>query len=76
MFVFALMLPFVVTEGVAADYKRRVHELLMATPLPGWAYVWGVGVLCAMTLRAQGTQPVSGQKSAVSDTAGLRSSTG
>jgi ABC-type transport system involved in multi-copper enzyme maturation permease subunit len=49
MFVFALMLPFVVTEGVAADYKRRVHELLMAAPLPGWAYVWG-RFLAAATL--------------------------
>jgi len=41
MFVFALILPFVVAEGVAADYRRRLHELLMATPIPGWAYVWG-----------------------------------
>ena len=41
MLVFAFMLPFVVTEGVARDYKKRVHEMLMATPLPTSAYVWG-----------------------------------
>jgi ABC-type transport system involved in multi-copper enzyme maturation permease subunit len=41
MLVFAFILPFVVTEGVARDYKKRIHEVLMATPLPTPAYVWG-----------------------------------
>jgi len=41
MLVFAFILPFVVTEGVARDYKNRSHEMLMATPLPTSAYVWG-----------------------------------
>jgi ABC-type transport system involved in multi-copper enzyme maturation permease subunit len=41
MFVFALMLPFLVTEGVAADHRRRIHEVLMTTSLPSWAYIWG-----------------------------------
>jgi O-antigen ligase len=65
--------------GVAVVVQNVVSSLFNSSLFDfaeGWAYVWGVGVLCAMTLRAQGTQPVSGQKSAVSDTAGLRSSTG
>jgi ABC-type transport system involved in multi-copper enzyme maturation permease subunit len=41
MLVFAFILPFVVTEGVARDYKQRIHEVLMATPLSTAAYVWG-----------------------------------
>lgn len=36
-----LMLPFINADGVARDWKRRTHELLLTTPLPGWAYVWG-----------------------------------
>jgi ABC-type transport system involved in multi-copper enzyme maturation permease subunit len=39
--VLLLLLPFVMTDGVTRDRSRRTHELLMATPLPGWAYVWG-----------------------------------
>ena len=41
MFVFAFMLPFVVTEGIARDYKKRMHEVIMATSLSTPAYVWG-----------------------------------
>ncbi len=41
MFVFAFILPFVVTEGVARDLRLRTHEVLMTTPLPNWAYVGG-----------------------------------
>lgn len=36
-----LVLPFVAADGVTRDLTRRTHELLMVTPLPGWAYVWG-----------------------------------
>jgi len=49
MLVFAFMLPFVVTEGVAGDYRQRIHEVLMATSLPTPAYVWG-RFLAALTL--------------------------
>jgi ABC-type transport system involved in multi-copper enzyme maturation permease subunit len=38
---FGMFLPFVVTEAVARDAKQRTHELLMATPIPTWAFVWG-----------------------------------
>lgn len=41
LLLLALLLPFVNADGVARDWKRRTHELLMTTPLPGWAYVWG-----------------------------------
>jgi ABC-type transport system involved in multi-copper enzyme maturation permease subunit len=41
LLIFGLFVPFVTTEGVARDLKRRTHELLMATPLPTWAYVSG-----------------------------------
>ncbi len=37
----ALFTPFLSTDGVARDLKRRTHELLMTTALPSWAYVWG-----------------------------------
>ena len=36
-----LFLPFVNTDGVSRDLQRGTHELLMTTPLPNWAYVWG-----------------------------------
>ena len=36
-----LFVPFVATDGVAHDLKRRTHELLMSSPLPTWAYVSG-----------------------------------
>lgn len=36
-----MFLPFVVTGAISRDHKRRVHELLMATPVPTWAFVWG-----------------------------------
>ena len=39
--VLALLLPFVTADGVTRDLNRRTHELLMTTPLPTWAYVWG-----------------------------------
>jgi ABC-type transport system involved in multi-copper enzyme maturation permease subunit len=38
---FGMFLPFVVTEAVARDFKQRTHELLMATSIPTWAFVWG-----------------------------------
>jgi ABC-type transport system involved in multi-copper enzyme maturation permease subunit len=36
-----LFLPFVNADGVTRDLQRGTHELLMTTPLPTWAYVWG-----------------------------------
>jgi ABC-type transport system involved in multi-copper enzyme maturation permease subunit len=39
--LFGLFLPFVVSDGVARDLRRRTHELLMTTAVPTWAYVWG-----------------------------------
>jgi ABC-type transport system involved in multi-copper enzyme maturation permease subunit len=39
--VLMLLLPFVNADGVTRDLQRRTHELLMTTPLPSWAYVWG-----------------------------------
>ncbi|HEX9412488.1 MAG TPA: ABC transporter permease [Ktedonobacterales bacterium] len=38
---FGLLFPFMCTDGVARDLRRRTHELMMTTPLPSWAYVWG-----------------------------------
>jgi O-antigen ligase len=65
--------------GVAVVVQNVVSSLFNSSLFDfaeGWAYVWGVGVLCGMTLRAQGPQPLSGQKSAVSDPAGLMSCSG
>ena len=39
--VLVLFLPFITVDGVTRDLQRRTHELLMTTPLPTWAYVWG-----------------------------------
>jgi hypothetical protein len=43
--------PFLNTDGVTRDLKRRTHELLMTTQLPTWAYIWGrylAGVLLSL----------------------------
>jgi ABC-type transport system involved in multi-copper enzyme maturation permease subunit len=51
----AVLLSFVNAEGVTRDLTRRTHELLMATALPNWAYIWGrylVGLLMSLGLAA------------------------
>ena len=48
-----LFLPFVNTDGVSRDLQRGTHELLMTTPLPTWAYVWGrylIGLMMSLGL--------------------------
>ena len=53
LLLLGLLLPFVNADGVSRDLSRRTHELLMTTPLPNWAYVWGrylVGVLMSLGL--------------------------
>jgi ABC-type transport system involved in multi-copper enzyme maturation permease subunit len=48
-----LFLPFVNADGVTRDLSRRTHELLMTTPLPTWAYVWGrylIGLMMSLGL--------------------------
>jgi ABC-type transport system involved in multi-copper enzyme maturation permease subunit len=41
IFPLVLVVVFLVSDGVARDWHRRTHELVMATALPTWAYVWG-----------------------------------
>ncbi|HZU71067.1 MAG TPA: hypothetical protein VFA09_27575 [Ktedonobacteraceae bacterium] len=57
--VMALFIPFLCTDAVARDLKRRTHELLMTTAIPSWAYVGGrylvsllmsLGLACVMLL--------------------------
>ena len=53
LLMLCLVLPFVNADGVSRDLSRRTHELLMTTPLPSWAYVWGrylVGLLMSLGL--------------------------
>lgn len=38
---FGVMVPFVTADAVARDQRRRVHEILMATPVSNLAYVMG-----------------------------------
>jgi hypothetical protein len=38
---FGLFLPFVSTDGVSLDMRRRTHELLMTTAPSSRAYIWG-----------------------------------
>lgn len=51
--VIALFIPFLCTDAVARDLKRRTHELLMTTAIPSWAYVCGrylVSLLLSLSL--------------------------
>lgn len=57
--ILALFIPFLCTDAVVRDLKRRTHELLMTTAIPSWAYVCGrylvsllmsLGLACLMFL--------------------------
>ncbi len=53
LLLLAILLPFVTADGVTRDLNRHTHELLMATALPTWAYVWGrylTGLLMSLGL--------------------------
>jgi ABC-type transport system involved in multi-copper enzyme maturation permease subunit len=53
LLLLGMLLPFVNADGVSRDRSRRTHELLLATALPTWAYVWGrylVGLLISLAL--------------------------
>ncbi len=53
LLLLCLILPFVNADGVSRDLSRRTHELLMTTPVPTWAYVWGrylAGLLMSLGL--------------------------
>jgi ABC-type transport system involved in multi-copper enzyme maturation permease subunit len=53
LLLLGLLLPFVNADRVSRDLSRRTHELLMTTPLPTWAYVWGrylTGLLMSLGL--------------------------
>ncbi len=41
LFPLVLVVIFLVADGAARDWHRRTHELVMATALPTWAYIWG-----------------------------------
>ncbi|BCL79156.1 hypothetical protein ccbrp13_16210 [Ktedonobacteria bacterium brp13] len=41
LMLLGMLLPFVNADGATRDLSRRTYELLMATALPTWAYVWG-----------------------------------
>jgi ABC-type transport system involved in multi-copper enzyme maturation permease subunit len=41
LFPLVLVVVFLAADGVARDWQRRTHELVMAAALPTWAYVWG-----------------------------------
>ncbi len=48
-----LFLPFINGDGATRDLQRHTHELLMTTPLPTWAYVWGrylIGLMMSLGL--------------------------
>ena len=53
----AVTTPFLVADLVTRDRKLRVHELVMTTAIPTWAYVWGrylagLGVCLALAVLA------------------------
>lgn len=41
LLLYGMFLPFIAADGVARDYRQRVHELIMTTAMPSWAYVGG-----------------------------------
>jgi hypothetical protein len=36
-----VFIPFLCTDAVARDWTRGTRDLILSTPLPTWAYVWG-----------------------------------
>ncbi len=53
LMLLGILLPFVNADGVTRDLHRRTHELLLATALPIWAYVWGrylIGLVMSLGL--------------------------
>jgi ABC-type transport system involved in multi-copper enzyme maturation permease subunit len=53
LMLLGMLLPFVNADGATRDLTRRTYELLMATALPTWAYVWGrylAGLLMSLGL--------------------------
>lgn len=54
-FILGILIPLLFSGSVARDYRRRTQELLMTTPLPGWAYIWGrylAGLLLGLVVAA------------------------
>ncbi|HEX9991275.1 MAG TPA: ABC transporter permease subunit [Chloroflexia bacterium] len=41
LLILGVILPFLAAELVSRDLRRRTHEIIMSTPIPTWAYVWG-----------------------------------
>ena len=53
LMLLGMLLPFVNADGATRDLSRRTYELLMATALPTWAYVWGrylAGLMMSLAL--------------------------
>jgi ABC-type transport system involved in multi-copper enzyme maturation permease subunit len=53
LLLLGMFLPFINADSVTRDRSQRTHELILATVLPTWAYVWGrylVGLLISLTL--------------------------
>jgi ABC-type transport system involved in multi-copper enzyme maturation permease subunit len=51
----AVTTPFLVANLVTRDRKLRVHELVMTTSIPTWAYIWGrylAGISVCLVLAA------------------------
>src|SRR5258706_14941388 len=48
LMLLGMLLPFVNADGVTRDLSRHTHELLLATALPTWAYVWGRYLICLL----------------------------
>jgi ABC-type transport system involved in multi-copper enzyme maturation permease subunit len=41
LWLLLMLVPIIVADAVVRDYKQRLHELIMTTAVPTWAYVWG-----------------------------------
>ena len=54
LWLFLMLVPIIVADAVVRDYKQRLHELVMTTAVPTWAYIWGrfLASLCICFLLA------------------------
>lgn len=41
LWLLLMLVPIIVADAVVRDYKQQLHELIMTTAVPTWAYVWG-----------------------------------
>jgi len=54
LWLLLMLVPIIIADAVVRDYKQRLHEIIMTTAVPTWAYVCGrfLAGLCVCFLLA------------------------